>query len=70
MELCISFQKSDGSTHIDKIVNINKIETLIETLWKHGYHVFRCFENAPETHIKKVDIGGYTDETEQSREVC
>jgi hypothetical protein len=70
MELCISFVKHDGTTHIDKLVHINKVQTLIATLLSHGYSIFSCYENAPKTHIKKVEIGGCTDETEQSREVC
>jgi hypothetical protein len=70
MEYCISFQKLNGSSHIDKIVHISKIETLVKTLRRHGYHIFRCFENVPKTYIKKVRLGGYTDETEQGRKVC
>jgi len=71
MEYCISFQKLGSNTvHRNKIVRINKLETLVELLMKYGYHIFSCYENAPKNHIKKVDLGGYENETEQSRKVC
>jgi hypothetical protein len=71
IELVISYQKVGSRIVVkDKIVHCQKVQNVIRVLGNHGYHVLTYHTNAPKEDIQIINIGGYTDETEQSREVC
>ena len=54
-----------------KPVHTNNISHLVKVLLSYGYHILKYYEQPIDgDEIKYVRLGGYIDETEQSREVC
>ncbi len=67
----MSVQKLGSDVVIaDKVVHCHHVENVIAALKKHGYHAIEYYQFAPDEDIKRIPLGGYNYEAEQSRKVC